>query len=159
MKCDLIHIKTQRDGLGMGPMGVTSYCGWLTKNLTLVSEIEGDWRVFSSKRAFSEKIPGYKASLELWTTWGPLFKLKDTVTRGKRQEDVTLDSCGAVVAPDVPEVGYSTWGQEVVPAMFESLQSPPQVDMQAEGVELVLSVWMGSKHKNTAHIAKVWRWN
>ena len=26
MKCDLTHIKTQRDGLGIGPKGVTSYC-------------------------------------------------------------------------------------------------------------------------------------
>ena len=84
-----------------------------------------------------------------------MFKLKDAVTRGKRQEDVTLDSCGAVVAPDVPEVGYSAWGQEVVPAMFESLQSPPRVDMQAEGVELVLGVLDGSKHRNTVHFVVV----
>ena len=37
----------------------------------------------------------------------PLFKLKDAVTRVKIQEDVTLDSSGTVVAPDVPEAGYS----------------------------------------------------
>ena len=44
---------------------------WLTRNLTLVSEFEGGWRVILSKRAFSEKVPGYNASLELWTRWGP----------------------------------------------------------------------------------------
>ena len=59
----------------------------------------------------------------------PLFKLEDAITRVKIQEDVTLDSSGAVVALDVPEAGYSAWGQEVVPAMFESLQSLPWVDI------------------------------
>ena len=43
-----------------------------------------------------------------------------------------MDSSGAVIAPDVPEAGYSAWGQEVVPALIKSLQSPPQVDIQAE---------------------------
>ena len=58
-----------------------------------------------------------------------LFKLGDAVTGVKIQVDVTLDSSGAVAAQDVPEAGYSAWGQEVVPAMFESLQSPPRVDI------------------------------
>ena len=73
----------------------------------------------------------------------PLFKLRDAVTRVKIQADVTLDSSGAVVAPDVPEAGYSAWGQEVVPAMFESLQSPPRVDIRAEDDELELDVFDG----------------
>ena len=51
-----------------------------------------------------------------------------------------MDSSGAVVAPDVPEAGYSGWSQEVVSAMFESLQFPPQVDIQAEDDEMELHV-------------------
>ena len=31
-----------------------------------------------------------------------------------------------------PETGYSGWGQEIVPAMIKSLQSPPRVDIRAE---------------------------
>ena len=54
-----------------------------------------------------------------------------------------MDSSGAVAAPDVPGAGYSAWGQEVVPAMFESLQSPPRVDIRAEDDELELDVLDG----------------
>ena len=73
----------------------------------------------------------------------PLFKLRDAITRVKIQADVTLDSSGAVAAPDVPEAGCSAWGQEVVRAMFESLQSLPRVDIQAEDDELELDVLDG----------------
>ena len=48
------------------------------------------------------------------------------------QVNDTLDSSGAVAAPDVSGAGYSAWGQEDVHAKFESLQSPPRVDIQAE---------------------------
>ena len=76
----------------------------------------------------------------------PLFKLGDAVTRVKIQEDVTMDSSRAVVAPDVPGAGYSGWGQEVVPAMFESLQLLPWVDIQAEDDEIEPNVLDWSKH-------------
>ena len=73
------------------------------------------------------------------TSLVPLFKLGDAVTRVKMQVDDTLDSCGAVViSDDCPKAGagYSSWGEEAVPALFKPLQSPPQIDVQIENDEL-----------------------
>ena len=70
----------------------------------------------------------------------PLFKLGDAVTRVKMQVFDTLDSSGTVVIPDdSPEAGYPGWGQEVVPAVFKPLQSPPKANIQAEEDELELN--------------------
>ena len=68
---------------------------------------------------YFEKVPGYKANFDFKnkmftsmrsqrTSFVPLFKLGDEITRVKMQIDDTLDSCGAVVIPeDNPEAGYS----------------------------------------------------
>ena len=54
--------------------------------------------------------------------------------------DNKLDSCGAAVIPrNHPDAGYSSWGQETVPALFRPFQSSPQIDIQAEPDELDLS--------------------
>ena len=66
--------------------------------------------------------------LSIWsqrTSLVPLFKISYEVTNVKLQVDDTLKSCRAVVVlDDDPEVGYSGWGQEAVPAVFRLLQSP-----------------------------------
>ena len=84
-----------------------------------------------------EKVPGYKANFKFKnsmrsqrTSFVPLFKLGDEITKVKMKMDDTLDNCGAFVVPDDnPEAGYSNWGQETVSAEFKPLQSPLQVDI------------------------------
>ena len=75
------------------------------------------------------------------TTFVLLFKLGDKITRVKHQMDDTLDSCEAVVIPrDNPRAGYFSWGQETVSAVFSPLQSPPQVEVDAEPNKIELDV-------------------
>ena len=125
----------------------------MAKNLTLIPEQKMELESYLVQESFLrdyEKVPCYKASFEFKnkmftslrsqrTSLVPLFKLGDEVTRVKMQMDDTLDSCGAVVIlDDNPDAGYSSWRQEAVSAVFKPLQSPPQVNIQAEPDELEL---------------------
>ena len=54
-----------------------------------------------------------------------------------------------------PETGLSAWGQEIVPAMIKSLQSPPRLDIQAEDEPKLYNLdWIQTDRKSGTKGAK-----